>query len=114
VGDNEAVEIEVETVLHGGAIDLGGKPARRGELLAVETDALADCDQFAGRLPRMGTTPAANVNAERLRPRIKAPLQRADHRRGDAGRMPVHPHDRAETLKPERVGEAREEFVAAV
>ena len=47
VGDDEAVQIEVEAVLHGGAVDLGDQPARPRERRAVEADALADGDQFA-------------------------------------------------------------------
>ena len=39
IGDDETVQIEIETVLHGGAVDLGHEPARLRELAAVEADA---------------------------------------------------------------------------
>jgi hypothetical protein len=41
-------------------------------------------------------------------------LERADDARRDAGRMPVHAHDRTEGLKPEWVRQPPQEFVAAV
>ena len=64
VGDDEAVQVELEAVLHGGAVDLGDQAARRGERGAVEADALADRDQLVRRLPRMLAAPAADVEAE--------------------------------------------------
>src|SRR5439155_4355657 len=42
VADDETMEIELESVLDGGAVDLGDQPARSGERCAIETDALAD------------------------------------------------------------------------
>ena len=41
-------------------------------------------------------------------------FKRADHAGGDAGGVPVHPHDGAERLKPERMRQPPQEFVAAV
>ena len=46
VGDDEAVQIEIEAVLHRGAVDLGDEAARLGERGAVEADALADGDEL--------------------------------------------------------------------
>ena len=64
IGDDEAVQIEIEAVLHRGAVDLGDEPARRGQRRAVEADALADRDQLVRRLARMLAAAAADVNAE--------------------------------------------------
>ncbi len=52
-------------------------------------------------LPRPPQTCSPSSFCERRQP----PLQRADHRRGDAARMPVHAHHGAERLEPERIGE---------
>src|SRR3954453_5936025 len=57
---------------------------------------------------------AADVNPELVLQRAEPALQRADHAGGDAGRMPVHPHHRAERLKPERLRQPPQEFVTAV
>lgn len=48
VGDEEAVKIRVEAVLHGGAVDLGHQPARPTERRAVE--ALAERFEFLRRV----------------------------------------------------------------
>src|SRR5690606_27719490 len=39
VGDDEAVQVELEAILHGGAVDLGDQTAGSGERAAVEADA---------------------------------------------------------------------------
>ena len=78
VGDDEAVQIEVEAVLHGGAVDLGDEAARVGERGAVEADAVADRDELVRRLARMRAAAAADMEAEfagqRIEPRFKAPM----------------------------------------
>ena len=114
VGDDEAVQVEIEAVLHGGAVDLGDQPARLRQRRAVEADPLADRDQLVRRLPRMPAAPAADMDAELARQRRQAALQRADHAGGDAGGMPVHAHHGAERLEPEGMGEAAQQLVAAV
>ncbi len=114
VGDEETVQVEVEAVLHGGAVDLGDEPARLRQRRAVEADALADRDELAGGLARMGAAAAADVQAELLFERAEAALQRADDAGGDARGMPVHPHHGAKGLEPEGMREAAQQFVAAV
>ena len=78
VGDDEAVEVEIEAVLHRGAVDLGDQPARLGERRPVETDSFADFDEFLRRLPRISPAAAADVNPEfaasGFRPRFNAPI----------------------------------------
>ena len=64
VGDDEAVQIEVEAVLHRRAVDLGDQPAGLRQRRAVEADALADRDQLLRRLPRMLAAAAADMDAE--------------------------------------------------
>src|SRR5438552_12248377 len=46
--------------------------------------------------------------------RRKTALQRSDDARRDAGGVPVHAHNGAERLEPERVGEASQQLVAPV
>ena len=73
-----------------------------------------DRPQFVRRVARVPAAAAADVDAELVRPRIESLLQRAHHRRRDAGRMPVHAHHRAEGLEPERIAQPREQRGAAV
>ena len=114
VGDDEAVQVEVEAVLHGGTVDLGDQPARLRQGGAVETDAFADCRQLVRRPPRMAAATAADMDAELVRQRCQPPLEGAQDAGGDPRGVPVHSHDGAEGLEPERVGEAAQELVAAV
>src|SRR3954454_4123616 len=46
IGHHEPVQIEIEAVLHGGAVHLGNEPARRGERGSIGPDAIADPDQL--------------------------------------------------------------------
>ena len=114
VGDDEAVQIEVESILDSGAVDLGHQPAHIGERGAVDPDPLADRRKFGWRLARLLAAPAADMDSELARQRLEAALERADHARGDPRGVPVHAHDRAKRLKPERVSKATQQLVAAV
>jgi hypothetical protein len=60
IAKDEAVEIEVEAVLHRGAVDLGDEPARLGQGSPVDADAIADGDELLGRPARMPPAPAAD------------------------------------------------------
>src|SRR5579872_7613685 len=64
VGDNEAVQVEVEAILHCGAVDLGDEPAVSGQFRPIESDPLADRDQLMRRLPRMLAAAAADVHPQ--------------------------------------------------
>ena len=114
VGHDEAVQVKIEAVLHGGAVHLGDEPARACERRAVDAGALADRDQLLRRLARMPPAPAAHMDAELGLQRREAALERAEHARRDAGGMPVHSHHGAERLKPERMREPAQQFVAPV
>ena len=115
VGDDEAVQVELEAVLHRRAVDLGDEPARPRQRRAVEAGALADrrrARPASARecLPRPPQTWRPSSPASGASPRFSAPM----HAGGDAGRVPVHPHHRAERLEPEGMGEPAQELVAAV
>jgi hypothetical protein len=84
VGDDEAVQIEIEAVLHGGAVDLGDEAAGAGQRLAIQADAVAQRHELLRRAARMLAAPAADVDAKLMLQRRQAALQRADDARGDA------------------------------
>ena len=62
----------------------------------------------------MRAASAADMQAEFAGERIEPALQGPDDGGRDARRMPVHAHDGAERLEPERMGEPAQELVAAV
>src|ERR1700730_2187533 len=84
VGDDEAVQVQIEAILHGGAVHLGHKPAGLRKFPAVEADPIPYRDELLRRLPRVLPAPAANVNPELLLQRRQPALQRPDHARRDA------------------------------
>ena len=114
VGDDEAMQIEVEAVLHGGAVDLGDEPAGGGQAAAVEADALADQSELVRGLARLGAAAAADMQPELCRHGSQAALQRADHAGRDARGVPIHAHHGAEGLEPERMRQTAQQLVAAV
>src|SRR5207248_3987261 len=99
---DEAVQVEIETVLHGGGIDLGDEAARARERVAVETRPLAERDQLQGSLARLRAAPAADDETQLLFAAGKSPPQSAEDARGDSARVPVHSHHAAAALAPER------------
>jgi hypothetical protein len=71
------VQVEIETILHGGTVDLGDETAGLREFTAVEADPIPDRNEFARRLSRVSPAPAADVDAELLSgvsPRLSAPM----------------------------------------
>src|SRR5205807_7675831 len=114
LGDDEPVQIKLEAVLHSGTVDLCHQAAGGGEPGPVNAHLVTDLDQLVRRLPRISPAPAADVNPKLLLQRSQPALQRADNARRNAGGMPVHSHYGAERLKPERVSEAAQQFVATV
>ena len=84
VRDDEAMQIKVEAVLHGGAVHLGDEPAGLRQRRAIEADARADGRELQRRLARMSAAPAADMDAELARERRQAALQRADDARRDS------------------------------
>ena len=78
IGDEEPVQIEIEAVLHGGAVDLGDQPAGAGQRGGVEADAVAERSQLVRRAARVLAPPAADMDAEfpcnGASPRLSAPI----------------------------------------
>src|ERR1700677_4044187 len=95
VGDDEAMQIEVETVLHGGAVDLRHEPADVGERGAVDAHPLADRREFKRRLSRLFAAAAADMDSEFAREGLEAALHGGDYARGGARGGATHaPHRR--------------------
>jgi hypothetical protein len=114
IGHEEAVQIEIETVLHGGAIDLGDESAGAGETDRVDAYAVAERCEFLGRLARMSAAAAADINSELGLEGFQAALEGPDDAGGDAGGVPVHAHHGPERLEPERVRKPAQELAGAV
>src|SRR5207248_8642850 len=89
IGDDEAVQVEIEAVLNGGAVDLGDEPAGLRQPRAVEADPLANRDQLVRGLPRMPAAAAADMDAQLAAERRQPALQRADDAGGDPRGVPV-------------------------
>ena len=64
VGHKETMQVKIEAVLHGGAIDFCDQPARARQGLAVKADTLAKRNQLFRRAARMLAATAADVDAE--------------------------------------------------
>src|SRR5688500_7988006 len=63
VGDDEAVEVEIETILHGRAVDLGDEAAHVAKRLSVETGAFSGQGQLSRRFPAVPAATAADMEA---------------------------------------------------
>ena len=66
LGQDEAVKIKLEAVLHGRAVDLGDEAARLHQGWSVESDALRNTGKLLWRLSRMPAAPAAHIKPEVL------------------------------------------------
>ena len=112
--DDEAVKIKIEAILYGSAVDLCHEAAGAGQRSAIEAGAVANGDQFVGRFQRVATPAAADKEAKFALERPEAALQGADDAGGDAGGVPIHPHDGPEALEPERMRETGKKGISAV
>ena len=75
VGDDEPVQIKLETVLHSGTVNLRYQAAGGGEGGPVKAHPVPDIDQLVRRLPRVFSAPAADVNPKLLLQRSQPALQ---------------------------------------
>src|SRR2546430_1421742 len=71
IGDDESMQIKLESILQRGTVYLGDKPAGGCQRGAVKTDAVADCQKFLGGFPRMPAASAADMEAEFARERTQ-------------------------------------------
>ena len=112
--EDEAVQVNLKAVGDGVVVDARGQAAGADQRIAVEARRLRDRPQLVGRVARVTAAAAADVDAELVRARVQPALRGAQHRRRDAGRMPVHPHHAAERLEPERIAQPAEQRRLAV
>src|SRR5207248_9692047 len=110
-GGDEAVQVEVEAVLHGGGIDLRDEAARAREGAAVETRPLAEGEELSRRLARLRPAAAADDDSELLLAARETALQSPEDARRYPARVPVHPHHAPERLEPERMREPAQDAV---
>ena len=96
------MKIELEAVLHRGAVNLGYQPTCFCEFCAVEPYSFSDQDQFMRGLSRKSSAAAAHMDAKFVLQWGKTAFQGTNHTRGDTGRMPVHAHDGTERLERQR------------
>ena len=66
VGDDEPMQVKLETVLHSRTVDLRYQAAGCGERGAVKAYPVPDIDQLVRRLPRIFPAPAADMDPELL------------------------------------------------
>ena len=114
IGHDEGMQVKIVAVLHGCAVDLGNESAGLCERHSIDADTFADTHQFLGRPARMRTLAATNMNSQFALERRESALECAEDTGRDAGRMPVHAHDGAERLKPERMCEPAQHFLATI
>ncbi len=114
VGNDERMQINVESILHGGAVDLGDEPTDLAQPRAVDPGPLSNRAQLLRRVTRVTASPAADMDAK-IPLRIgEGPLERPDRAGGNSRRMPIHAHHRAKRLEPEGVREPAKKLGAAI
>src|SRR3954471_8049042 len=106
LGDDEGMKIELISVLDRGAVDLRHEPARARQAGAVDAHPIADLGKLERGLTRMASAAAAHEKSKLAFERSQSAFEGPDDARRDAGRMPVHAHDRAEGLEPEGMRQA--------
>ena len=114
VGDHEAVQVQIETVLHCSAVDLGHQSRGSRQLVPGQAELHPEVDQLLRSLARVLTPPATYVDPQLAGSRSQSPFERSHDRGRDPRGVPVHPHHRPERLKPKRVGQPAQELVAPV
>lgn len=62
----------------------------------------------------MPATSAADKQTQFALHRLQTALEGTDDAGGDAGGVPVHPHNGAERLEPERIRQTSKQFVASI
>ena len=112
---HERMQVDLKAVGDRVVVDARGQPAGAHQRVAVEAGRVGD-----RRAVRRACCANACRGRRRRRRRARAArglsprLQRAHHRRRDAGGVPVHAHHAAECLEPERIAQSREERRATV
>src|SRR4030095_8017117 len=112
--DQKTVKVNLKTVSYRVVVDSRGQAAGAYQRLAVKTMPLREQSQLARSIPRKSAATTANVQTQLISSAREPAFQSPHHGSSDPGRMPIHPHDRAESLKPEWIAESREKCGASV
>src|SRR6185312_10623348 len=104
------VQVELKAVGDCIVVDLRGELARSCKFLAIQVCTLRHGTQFIWCPARMAAAAATDMNTQLMRSWIESALESSHDRSGDSRGMPVHSHQAAQSLKPEGIAEAREQF----
>src|SRR5690349_1948070 len=106
------MEIQIESVLNRGAVDLGDQPACPCQRHRIQSRLLADLYELVRGASRVPPASTANIQPKLTLYRREAALERADHTGCDSRGVPVHSHDCTERLEPEGMCQATQHLVA--
>ena len=112
--DDERMQINLEPIGDAIVIDLGSETAGTDQGIAIQALAFRYGAQFSGCVARMPSASTANVQPEFRGTRIESPFERTDDGRSDPRRVPVHAHDRPESLKPIGIADPRKKRRMAI
>src|SRR5262245_20548000 len=113
-GEDEAVEIDLKAICDRIVVDARSQPTCAHQSIAVEAATVGDRTEFVRRIARESAAPAANIKTQLFSTRSEAALERAHNGSRDSRGVPIHPHDRAQRLKPKRIAQSREKRRSAV
>jgi len=114
-GEEEAVVVELEAVLKGGVVHLGGQAAGLDQGVGGAPQTLAVVGDLLGGATRGGPLAATGVQAQFvLQAAADAFLEGAAGGGGDAAGVPVEAEHATEGLEPVGVGQPQEEFARSV
>jgi hypothetical protein len=74
IGHDKPMQIKIEPILDGGAINLCDEPACGGERQAIDADAVADGRQFIRGFARLRATSAADMDSKLTGQRCQSTL----------------------------------------
>ena len=114
VTQDEAVEVDLKSVLDGCVVHLGAQPAAPYKRLSLEPGSVGVFKDLLRCGAGAPTFAAADVDAQLFSQRIDGSLESAHDRSGDTGRMPVHAQNASQSLKPEGIAQPAEQFALAV
>ncbi len=109
-GDDEGMEIELEAVRDGVVIDARSQAAGASQILSVEASGIAEREKFDGSFCGVLAATAAKGETEFGGARIQATFEGTENGSSDSRRVPIHAHYATESLKPERITQASENF----
>src|SRR4051812_46385795 len=86
IGNEETMQVEIETVLDSRAVNLRHESAGARKSRPIDAHTLAECGELGRRAPRVLAAPAADMDSKFLLKGSESPLQGTNDARGDAGR----------------------------